>query len=347
MSIYNVFLDTSEFIGGSYNFESKKFLSLSEKVRNGTVKVYITDVVRREVENNISKNSEQAYTEIKTFRASKSARFIKHLSSPPIKNVFSLTQQDIQKALLKAFETYQKSAAITIISTDNVKVSNILALYFNKLPPFSESKKSEFPDAINLVALQDWCKVNDQKMYVVSRDPDLKEFCENNEELLNLSDLSELLQIVTTEEKNNNAKFLHKFIENNLLLLEVSIENLFNEIDITATYYDSYVEVTDFSVESVDILSWHIISANKNGITLDIKAEISFDVNASVEQVDSGDDDDDRETNVEVEETITIEGTLDYLLTKAKPKVWEDLQRVYANLKPDTIEIDLKEFDFD
>lgn len=57
-------------------------------------------------------------------------------------------------------------------------------IIISKKPPFGETKKKdEFPDAFVLAALEGWCEKNNERIYVASTDPDLKLFCETNQNL--------------------------------------------------------------------------------------------------------------------------------------------------------------------
>ena len=60
----------------------------------------------------------------------------------------------------------------------------VLAAYFEKQPPFGHGKnKAEFPDALVLETLREWCAKNELNMAVVSLDQGVQAACAEDDDL--------------------------------------------------------------------------------------------------------------------------------------------------------------------
>ena len=104
-------------------------------------------------------------------------------------------EEAIRKDLQKDFDDFIKTAQIEILAIDDVAPGPIFKKYFEQRPPFgNKDKKSEFPDAFAIAALDGWCKKNSAPMYVVSGDPDWKRACKDNPDLIYVERLDELME---------------------------------------------------------------------------------------------------------------------------------------------------------
>lgn len=65
----------------------------------------------------------------------------------------------------------------------------MLEAYFSAKPPFA-TKKSEFPDAIALQALERWAEEEDLQLLVVSKDGDWRQYCKDTPRLVVVDDLA-------------------------------------------------------------------------------------------------------------------------------------------------------------
>ncbi len=66
-----------------------------------------------------------------------------------------------------------------------VTVSVLLKQYFSNQPPFAETgkKKNEFPDAIILMAIEEWAERMDKSVLAVAKDDDWKRYCETSKHI--------------------------------------------------------------------------------------------------------------------------------------------------------------------
>jgi len=103
-----------------------------------------------------------------------------------------ISEQRIQK--------YLQDTAAKVISSETVSTSDLVKMYFANQAPFADkdSKKHEFPDAIALLALEDWAKQNGQ-ILVVTKDGDWKKFCEDSEHLVVVDELGRAVSFFQEE----------------------------------------------------------------------------------------------------------------------------------------------------
>lgn len=88
-----------------------------------------------------------------------------------------------------------------------------LTLYFDKKPPFGDGKKkSEFPDAISILSLKSYLE-DDEKIYVISEDKDLKEYCAVDPTFISVETLDKLLNIYTTHTNTRHEQVKQYFID--------------------------------------------------------------------------------------------------------------------------------------
>lgn len=87
------------------------------------------------------------------------------------------------------------SGASVLDCGDYVSVSELLQQYFQNKAPFAETgkKKSEFPDAIVLLATETWAKKNDIQVLAVAKDLDWKNYCETSDNIDYIEDFSDAL----------------------------------------------------------------------------------------------------------------------------------------------------------
>ncbi len=67
-----------------------------------------------------------------------------------------------------------------ILPFDSEHTNHVIDAYFNRATPFSDKKKTEFPDAFALISLKNFCKSEKQHMVIVGSDPDWGKFVLNN-----------------------------------------------------------------------------------------------------------------------------------------------------------------------
>ena len=94
------------------------------------------------------------------------------------KEIEGLAESRIEKFI-------ESTGALVLETGDYVSVSDLLKKYFANEPPFAESgkKKHEFPDAIVLMAVEEWANENDTSVLAIAKDDDWEEYCKQSERI--------------------------------------------------------------------------------------------------------------------------------------------------------------------
>lgn len=159
------------------------------------IKFFTSEIIINEVRNKIDERSKEAKSALDSLR--KKGMILRHvLQYDAIFN--TKLGESINLVLKKNFDAFIELSKASVISVDTVIVSKLLETYFQGIPPFSSTKKSEFPDAINLIALDNWCKTNSEQMYIISLDSDLENYCAENSNLHYLNSIESFLNLMTS-----------------------------------------------------------------------------------------------------------------------------------------------------
>ena len=277
----NVFIDTQAFVKMSLDFNNnsalKSFFSLckSKNLRHLT-----TSVVKKEVECKIEESINNALINFKNFK--RQARLLEKVDDKNIQPLFvEINNKEVQAKAKAVFGNFLKGSNTQIIDASDVQVEDILALHFQKKAPFSEKKKSEFPDAISLTSLLQY--IDGEKAYVISKDPDHKSFCEFHESLYSIETLEQFLDVYN-EHESAVAKLIKDYLVSIDSDLKIQIEDQINHSWAynEGPWEDS--EVDEFNVIAVHDINPTIVWVN------DEECLVSFDVDVDFEYTVSGPD---------------------------------------------------------
>jgi hypothetical protein len=99
-------------------------------------------------------------------------------------------------AAVRVGEFLKDSACEVLHDTSLVDATSIFEAYFARLPPFSHGKKTEFPDALALYALECAAIARGTGFLVVSEDGDWRAFCEKSEGLYLVPKVEKALSLI-------------------------------------------------------------------------------------------------------------------------------------------------------
>jgi predicted nucleic acid-binding protein len=276
----NVFVDTQVFVHKNFNFNNELFQKLLDCSNDGLISLYLTDVVKSEIE---SKIHEQVYDKIKTGHSKfiKEVKILKNLNE--YRNIFEIDEklQSIYKDLIKQFNQFLHDGDFEIISINDVSPSDIFAMYFDGVPPFSVKKKDEFPDAFSLVALEKKFNRN-EKICVVSGDSDLKDYCEKSDTLVYEPSLEALFDSLT-----KNDSYRHQFVisvyDENFQSIASRIDEELEEQDFILIGEEGDVHNIHAKVVEIDEDPYviYLNDEDSEGATLVFKAHISINAHIS------------------------------------------------------------------
>ena len=103
---------------------------------------------------------------------------------------------------MEVWEQFLAEARVEVVNTSSVHTPDLLNLYFAQRPPFSDKKMSEFPDAISLLSLDHWCQSKGEHPYLISGDPDVKAWCDEQVGMHPVNSLNEFLDLYNRAEEN-------------------------------------------------------------------------------------------------------------------------------------------------
>jgi PIN domain len=181
-----VFVDTEAYVRERFDWASKSFSRIEDLAKKRQIKVLTTSITKREVRNKISEALGHTRSALKKHEV-----IIEQLE-------ISTTNADggADERLLNQFDEFLKNVRATEVPLTN-NLEKLFSDYFQRLPPFSDGKKSEFPDAAVVDALRAFASLKKKKIYVVSGDPDLKGCCTKESNLIHAPSLNEIISRAT------------------------------------------------------------------------------------------------------------------------------------------------------
>jgi hypothetical protein len=273
----NVFLDTEVFVEASFNYNSARLASVTELARTQRIRVFLTDLIIREIRTNIQDAVERAIA------ASRPQPIFRNSSLSQVKALFNgLDTGEVEKDLFRQLDAFIEKSDITILRVKNKFLGPVLDNYFKRLPPFGIGKnKAEFPDSLNLETLKEWCRTQKQNMAVVTRDHGIQAACSDGGPFYHFEDLPKFLDAVASENKALSG-FIRKMIrryddeifekgKDAFLNLGFYLDDQEGDVDSVNVTYIEY----DGEIEIIWLATHEAIVEMPAMITFD--AEISYD----------------------------------------------------------------------
>lgn len=279
----NVFLDTEIFDHHKYNFDRGNLARIAFLAKTEEIRFFLTCVTEREIIAHIKKSVLEACSAIK--KSSKDTVILQNISETIFEKAMDKTFKD--ELLEKAEDQFQNIKAELKISTlpaVNVDLASILDNYFESAPPFGEGKKkSEFPDAFALAALEQWCIQNDQKMYIVSGDGDWEKACKDKPQLIYLKQLAAILEIFQDKELVANIKIGFEKLRTEVVNKVISIfEDYKFHVDLYRAEVDEIYGISPFFFDP------YIVDSQDGVASVTLECEIAYDASIYIYQPSTG-----------------------------------------------------------
>lgn len=272
----NVFIDSSIYIKRNFSFNDYLLGQIARLSANNHIKLYISDIVINEVINKIDDRTKETKSALEVLR--KKGMLLRNIEQYDV--VFNHeTSNLISSVVKKQFDDFVSISKAVKVPVDTVSVDKLLEGYFKMTPPFSNVKKTEFPDAINLLALDNWCLNKSEQMYVISIDNDLVNYCEGSQNLHCLDSVDSFLNLVTSSDE-----YRHNFV---IGVVEKNFEHIEEAISDNFEWHSFSLENEDGSVETVNVLSIeledeiNIIELDKDSAILQFEVRITFEAEVS------------------------------------------------------------------
>jgi len=169
----NIFIDTSVFIGNSYG-TNDKFKQLSKLANKGLVRIWVSEIILNELRKNIERDLNSSKDIINEYikNLNSKARILKSIDE--YKPYFELPKVNITVDINRFndnIDAFIKESKAQIVPHDLASINDIVDNYFSGQFPFNRGeKKHEFPDAIILSSIDNWCKKNNyQNIHSIKR----------------------------------------------------------------------------------------------------------------------------------------------------------------------------------
>ncbi|MGF7073440.1 PIN domain-containing protein [Mucilaginibacter sp. 3215] len=304
----NIFLDTQTFVQNNY-FKSPRLNELFDLAAAGHINLFLTEITINEIKSNIKEDLQRSSSEINKFNKAinNNGKIIKNLSYG--ENYTKLPAFDIEEAfkdLLSQLEEIIKTSRVLIIDYLAVELKEIFSKYFKHEQPFGiGKKKSEFPDAFVISAVEGWCQKEKQSMYFISGDKDFDDFSFKN--IIIEKSLSSLLDKINKQLHSDKYDLISKIYYNNQAQIAQKIKDAFifkikDEIGFDISIENTLIthfEITNYQVEDM---------SDSLETTLQITGEIEYSLDVTYEDCSYAiyDKEDDRYYGCE-SNTVTLE----------------------------------------
>jgi PIN domain len=274
-----IFVDTQSFRQARFDWNGKWLAKLVEFAKDGHLCLLTTEITKREITSQLQevlKDAENAARKHRiVFEQLGVSEAFPKLTDP---NALKILEAEFSKFLL----------AVGAIEVPLVaQVGALFDDYFARRPPFSEKKKSEFPDAFVVASLRDWCQKQKATVYVVSGDPDLKACCASDNLLIWSDSIGDIVSKATVSKGLYDA--LVNAITEDEALSETLAEQL-KDLDVEAARHARYGNSTLASgkVEQVDDISIHYVNVlehdgNKFTCEIEFEAELVMALEVEIE----------------------------------------------------------------
>ncbi|MET3215636.1 UNVERIFIED_ORG: hypothetical protein ABIC48_003405 [Burkholderia territorii] len=209
-------LDTSMLRAAGYAFE-RGLLEQVAHLRAHGISVLLPDIVVHETRAHLLKEAALAVGKL---RGAVEDLDRKTLTYPAaLATLISASHAacvEAQERPAQRLKEWITKAGISVVDAgDFVQVEDLIALYVAGDPPFTVEgkKKSEFPDALALLALKGWAESNDTRVLAVSSDDDWKRFGESSSEVYVVQDLGGALSAFQTPNAANVCRALFMSVD--------------------------------------------------------------------------------------------------------------------------------------
>lgn len=282
----NVFLDTEAFVAHQLDFQSPNLRRLVRLAVEGTIRLLLTTVTESEVRVHLDRHAKDVFKQIQNY--SRACRIVKKLLPPEVMAALSAVDEEaIRKGLHDEFDEFIAESVATVLRVDQISPEAIFKKYFERKAPFGDGgKKSEFPDAFAVAALEKWSADNtNAKAYVVTEDGDWRRSCRDGTTLLHVSKLRELLELFADSVLVTAIKAaLHEKREE----LKHLIEQEAMDLDYFAG--DQLVDGEVDAVEDADveIEGFHVVEAKDGSASVNVDCKVTVSLSIVADDADSG-----------------------------------------------------------
>lgn len=238
----NVFIDTSIYVSEGF-VKGKSIVTLFEAAREDKIRILMPDITEHEVRGHLWEEVEKNNGFKSAEKLKKSYMYAVEELRTYIEKLMEVTAESLVVSVEKEFDHQLNKAHIERIAlSKDLDFVGIVEDYKALRPPFSEKKNREFPDAIVLKQLEDWCKKHNDKCIILSSDTDLKSY---KSKWLEYKELPDFVESLEKFEKMISQDKLRGVFEKSRELIEKNIQEWVEEQYDDDTLYINHLLVED------------------------------------------------------------------------------------------------------
>ncbi|MFH1813892.1 MAG: PIN domain-containing protein [Pseudomonadota bacterium] len=191
-------LDTSVFDNHGIAIEKGLFRQLHQ-FKDSPVRFILSDIVYREVRKHLLEKTKDARGKVAAaVRAASAQQLANEHDIAKASEMISPTRSaDVDIVDKRLTDFFEATDAKLVESSEHVSIAQLLGMYFESQAPFEGAgdKKSEFPDALALLALEAWAEHNSLNVLAVSTDKGWKSFAKNHLRIHVVDSLSDAISL--------------------------------------------------------------------------------------------------------------------------------------------------------
>jgi hypothetical protein len=271
-----VFVDTNIHVAAKFAYTQGTLARLANVGNASIAAVFDTSIDRGEIFSNMKDLAQDASDALKKF--TRTVPSLAASTDPAIATLF----QGLDAARIEAighdeYTAFRARAKACDLPLAEKAVHEIFSRYFGRRAPFSEKKRSEFPDAFIIATLSEWCWRESEMMYVVSADSGFREAALDigRGRLIPLERLEEFLDLVVSAEDEPAAAAAQHWVDAHRQTISRAISEAF-ATDTGFWVSDADGEVFDVEIEELQLRTPLIVEVDESEVVFDIPFEITF-----------------------------------------------------------------------
>ncbi len=294
-------VDTSVFDNNGIALEHGLLKQLGQ-FKESPVQVLISEIVDNEVTLHLTDKVKESRSKIN--QAIRSAQVQLRVAEKEVSKAKALLfdkGEDVDVARGRIEEFYDKTGAIIVKCDGAVDVSTLVNMYFSFEPPFEKTteKKNEFPDALALLALEEYAESNDINILAVSSDKGWAKYASTANRIDVINNLADAIShfqphnyaknIIdsiksdyTSGKSNEVLESITQGIRDSLdgidIYIEASSSFTLEENDVYAVYEDHEIYCDDKGIPEINI-----IRVDSELLVLQVTANVTCEIHASFE----------------------------------------------------------------
>lgn len=296
----NITVDTNVFEAAKYDLSESSVLSLlRDYVKAEKIKLYISNIVLREIDAHLGKIGSGLYTKIRKNRKELLEKACDQIIKTSNLELY-VTIPDkhiIIKNIRDSFNEYIKSIDPVIFDNSTIIIDDVLDDYFSIEPPFAESgeKRKEFPDAFIAKQIRANFKSEDT-LVIISNDEGFKAACQKDRNYIFVDSLGELFNLIN-EQDSKYQKIIER-LGQSLSDITNSITNEINDeqnIIVNGLSYDRKGQVSGYdysetflrSIENVSCKLHVVEDIKDNDVIVTLSCSADIEMNCIFEDFDN------------------------------------------------------------